>query len=650
MNCVSNGKRYRVSFSFPSDFDDGSDDWYDKQYARVSEGDLIPKPQLPTDNGKRKILGWTKTEGSNEPFDFSKPLSLDDLDRYNELTLYPILDKYRVHFSSWDIRYTKDVYATAGETVTPPQDISRDHFTLDYWSEDYDTWEGTGSHFDFSTPIHKEYYLEAVWKKDFNFTIKLWDYDSENYNSSWNQNTKLCYVTNGTSYSDAVFSEQDYPQPERSGYIFSGWYYDKACTKECPKGSKFDQTYYQETNPWDADDAPNLTLYAGWKKTGTNEVTGYCNVELYSFRNGQPAYLRSYLVEKGTILNDLGFAVKAGKTERADGISYEISSPAYYADEAKQTVLNIQEPIQKDEKVYISCRYDFTIRCNLISYDGVTEYVENMTADHYYPSLLNLPVPKREGYIFTGWYLDSGCCLKYNAGTMFYSIRGRSALCAGWQKQLPGQTETDFNRPNINYYRLDFVYNDKAHRNNPEFDWVMVEQGQSAAYYKSKLGDPTIPGHYFAGWYLDEAGTIPFDFNMVPTKDTIVYAKWGTNPDGSIITPQNGSEVTPPSGGNGSSGSSNGSGTSTGDKKNEVTTVTLSETYAVIPKGSNITLKASTLPADAVNAAVSWRSSDKSVALVDQKGKVTAKKQELQRFTPKQPTAEKPPVTLWYRK
>lgn len=40
------------------------------------------------------------------------------------------------------------------------------------------------------------------------------------------------------------------------------------------------------------------------------------------------------------------------------------------------------------------------------------------------------------------------------------------------------------------------------------------------------IPDPVADGFSFAGWYLDEAGTIPFSFDQEITADTVVYAAW----------------------------------------------------------------------------------------------------------------------------
>lgn len=49
---------------------------------------------------------------------------------------------------------------------------------------------------------------------------------------------------------------------------------------------------------------------------------------------------------------------------------------------------------------------------------------------------------------------------------------------------------------------------------------------KSLTSYKSHTPSNSYPGYYFAGWYLDEEGTQPFDPENMPARNVIVYAKW----------------------------------------------------------------------------------------------------------------------------
>jgi uncharacterized repeat protein (TIGR02543 family) len=40
------------------------------------------------------------------------------------------------------------------------------------------------------------------------------------------------------------------------------------------------------------------------------------------------------------------------------------------------------------------------------------------------------------------------------------------------------------------------------------------------------LPDPTLEGYVFAGWFIDEALTIPYNLTTMPANDVMLYAKF----------------------------------------------------------------------------------------------------------------------------
>lgn len=55
---------------------------------------------------------------------------------------------------------------------------------------------------------------------------------------------------------------------------------------------------------------------------------------------------------------------------------------------------------------------------------------------------------------------------------------------------------------------------------------VLTNQVVRANDTASPVPSPSCDGYSFAGWFLDEAGTVPFSFTQEITKDTVVYAVW----------------------------------------------------------------------------------------------------------------------------
>ncbi|RJP61813.1 MAG: hypothetical protein C4543_02940, partial [Ignavibacteriales bacterium] len=104
--------------------------------------------------------------------------------------------------------------------------------------------------------------------------------------------------------------------------------------------------------------------------------------------------------------------------------------------------------------------------------------------------------PVRQGYTFAGWYSDSSLTSSFTFDLM---PAANIILYAKW---------------NPNVYITTYVLN------NGEDNIVEVD------YAGSDLLLPVYAGYEFAGWYTDEALTIPYDSTTFPTSNQTLYAKW----------------------------------------------------------------------------------------------------------------------------
>lgn len=136
---------------------------------------------------------------------------------------------------------------------------------------------------------------------------------------------------------------------------------------------------------------------------------------------------------------------------------------------------------------YTSMPFTLTLVNNSGCPDNIYTMYDNVPFD--------LPVPVREGFIFTGWYEDEN--LK-NPTTIDRMPAYNLTLFAGWQQA---------------FYNLTVVISDNS------------------KVYPTEINKPIdvfIPnneGYSFVGWSFDEAGHIPFDGNM-PAEDITIYAQW----------------------------------------------------------------------------------------------------------------------------
>ena len=143
--------------------------------------------------------------------------------------------------------------------------------------------------------------------------------------------------------------------------------------------------------------------------------------------------------------------------------------------------------------------------------------------------------PTADGYQFKGWYTQK------NGGELFnfnQKITKDVTVYAHWSEVKPDHT----------------VYFDCGNQ-AAESTKVVVQHGETV----TPPDNPKADGYRFEGWYTQENGGEPFDFNQEITEDVKVYAHWskvetnhtvyfncGGKAEGSTKVVQYGEKVTPP--------------------------------------------------------------------------------------------------------
>ena len=110
--------------------------------------------------------------------------------------------------------------------------------------------------------------------------------------------------------------------------------------------------------------------------------------------------------------------------------------------------------------------------------------------------------PEAKGYQFDGWYTQK------NGGELFnftQLIKEDVTVYAHWSEVKPDRT----------------VYFDCGNQ-AAESTKVVVQHGEKV----TPPDDPKADGYRFEGWYTQENGGEPFDFNQEITEDVKVYAHW----------------------------------------------------------------------------------------------------------------------------
>ena len=174
--------------------------------------------------------------------------------------------------------------------------------------------------------------------------------------------------------------------------------------------------------------------------------------------------------------------------------------------------------------------------------------------------------PSKTGFTFAGWFTDKDCTTAYDFSS---KVTGDITLYAKW---------------NINSYKVSFDSNGGS---------SVAAQSVNYNTATSKPADPSKTGFTFAGWFTDKDCTTAYDFSSKVTGDITLYAKWDKIPDQSFNTPTK-------------------------------YKVSLNASSIPLQKGKSTTaVKATLTKGDSI---AKWKSSNKKIATVDKKGKITAKK------------------------
>lgn len=115
--------------------------------------------------------------------------------------------------------------------------------------------------------------------------------------------------------------------------------------------------------------------------------------------------------------------------------------------------------------------------------------------------------PTADGYQFKGWYTQE------NDGELFdfnQKITKDVTVYAHWSEVKPDHT----------------VYFDCGNQAAESTKVVVVQHGEKV----TPPADPKADGYRFEGWYTQENGGVPFDFDKIITEDVTVYAHWSVKP------------------------------------------------------------------------------------------------------------------------
>ncbi len=378
-------------------------------------------------------------------------------------------------------------------------------------------------------PIKEGYSFDG-WYFDSSFETSLTNLTSNAYNiklyAKWSPKTySISYEMNGgindqLNPTQFIF-DSEYPiihNPTREGHTFMGWYLD----------ADFEEILSNITT-----NSKDIVLHAKWE-INVYKITylDWDNNSLYIYEYEYNSYLAFI---EGAI------PVREGYTFKEWDIELPETMPAM------DLVLNA---------IYQVNSYEISFESN----EG--DFIEKLSLN--YDTQLQLPKPNKEGYDFSGWYLDEMLSDVFELDKMpannlllyakwenatfkliFFDyndeiiredeisymtdlsnyikpvISRMGYYFTGWSKSLPNSMPAAD-------YEVKATYTVNQYRIN--YDTVGGNTIFSEVYdFGEVLIEPQAPikeGHTFMGWFLDEQNQKPFVFTTMPAKNLILYAKW----------------------------------------------------------------------------------------------------------------------------
>ena len=289
----------------------------------------------------------------------------------------------------------------------------------------------------------------------------------------------------------------EYPAiPQRSGYMFGGWYQSEDCT-----GNAYDFTSSVRSD---------ITLYAKWIEISNTAITIGDSVSVSVEGTTLHYYDFVPLVSGDISVTTTGTVDTFGYLYDGDGTLLRSND-----DGSDSTNFLINYNVTAGEKYTIAFRgYGKASSGESILYlsgnntvaAGGTAAESGIMREITFGTSFTLPVPEaREGYVFRGW-ADAD-------GTMYTDAEGNGirVFDKGEETVLVSMWEVDG-------FDITFVTN-----GGTAVETVTIPRGGRVDINSFVT---TRSGYSFLGWYLSAGDSEPYNATVMPDYDFTLYAKW----------------------------------------------------------------------------------------------------------------------------
>ena len=289
----------------------------------------------------------------------------------------------------------------------------------------------------------------------------------------------------------------EYPAiPQRSGYLFGGWYQTEDCT-----GNAYDFTSSVRSD---------ITLYAKWIETDNTviEIGDSVSVSIegttlhyYDFVplvSGDISVTTTGAVDTFGYLYDGDGTLLRSNDDGSDGTNFLIKYNVTAGEKYTIAFRGYGKASGGDSVLYLSGN-------NTVTAGGTAAESGEMREITFGTSFV-LPVPEaREGYVFRGW-ADA-------EGTMYTDAEGNSirVFDKGEETVLVSMWEVDG-------FDITFVTN-----GGTAVETVTIPRGGRVDINSFVT---TRSGYSFLGWYLSAGDSEPYNATVMPDYDITLYAKW----------------------------------------------------------------------------------------------------------------------------
>ena len=289
----------------------------------------------------------------------------------------------------------------------------------------------------------------------------------------------------------------EYPAiPQRSGYLFGGWYQSEDCT-----GNAYDFT---------ASVRSDITLYAKWIEISNTAITIGDSVSVsvegttlhyYDFVplvSGDISVTTTGTVDTFGYLYDGDGTLLRSNDDGSDGTNFLIKYNVTAGEKYTIAFRGYGKASSGESILYLSGN-------NTVAAGG-TAAESGIMREITFGTSFTLPVPEaREGYVFRGW-ADAD-------GTMYTDAEGNGirVFDKGEETVLVSMWEVDG-------FDITFVTN-----GGTPVETVTIPRGGRVDINSFVT---TRSGYSFLGWYLSASDSEPYNATVMPDHDFTLYAKW----------------------------------------------------------------------------------------------------------------------------